>query len=548
MTQWAQENAIQFDPDKSEVLHIGRSKTQALPRVPVELYGKTTIPSRSIRWLGVHLDSTLSFKKHVEVWCSKARNLACLLWRACPVLRGAAPHAMVQLMEACVLSVAMYGSDVWWQGTHKLSHRGLIRCRNAGLVEMVERIITMAIRVALPVFRTTPNVALHREAGIPPADLLLEGMRLRQSARLHRLDNAHPLRSRALMGPCEEAKRLAGSRKDPWKDPRQHQTRVQRTFSLLPYGEPPNRLKSPIPRVSFDKESPADILAFSDGSSAGPSRSAWGFHIRHLGSTLREGHGALPGGEVFDAEIEGALQALSAAVDLVRRNPTPPARAARIKVLLDNQAAVRGLQTGRTSSSGVKVDKFHRIAAESGCQVTVTWIPGHKGIPRNERADWLAKKALQDLPPTDSIRPYTMAAIKRKVTSLQESNVKKWWQKNAPEQYSTLGLHMRRRKPPELQLPRQLHHTLVAARTGHGDFASYHRRFNHPDANLICICGMDKQPTHFLRCRESVIGRKHSRQGVGERIYKVLGPKAILELPKALGHVSATGRSSELET
>ena len=45
---------------------------------------------------------------------------------------------------------------------------------------------------------------------------------------------------------------------------------------------------------------------------------------------------------------------------------------------------------------------------------------------------------------------------------------------------------MRRRKPPELGLSRHLIHGLIAARTGHGNFAAHHRRFHHEDATLEC--------------------------------------------------------------
>ena len=60
---------------------------------------------------------------------------------------------------------------------------------------------------------------------------------------------------------------------------------------------------------------------------------------------------------------------------------------------------------------------------------------------------------------------------------------------------------MRRRKPPELALPRRLLHKQPAARTGHGDFAAYHRRLNHKDATLECVCGQETTPTHFIPCR-----------------------------------------------
>ena len=44
-------------------------------------------------------------------------------------------------------------------------------------------------------------------------------------------------------------------------------------------------------------------------------------------------------------------------------------------------------------------------------------------------------------------------------------------------------------KTKELLLPRFILGKTLAARTGHGDFADYHERFNHEDASLHCRCG-----------------------------------------------------------
>ncbi|KAM5529901.1 reverse transcriptase [Fusarium oxysporum f. sp. phaseoli] len=56
--------------------------------------------------------------------------------------------------------------------------------------------MNQAMRAILPVWKTTPITILHRESGIPPVDQLLEARRLRFSARLKSLDEAHPLASR----------------------------------------------------------------------------------------------------------------------------------------------------------------------------------------------------------------------------------------------------------------------------------------------------------------------------------------------------------------
>lgn len=51
--------------------------------------------------------------------------------------------------------------------------------------------------------------------------------------------------------------------------------------------------------------------------------------------------------------------------------------------------------------------------------------------------------------------------------------------------YKDLDLHLPfERYPPELALPRPILHRLIAGRTGHGDYAGWHHRFNHPPSRL----------------------------------------------------------------
>lgn len=42
---------------------------------------------------------------------------------------------------------------------------------------------------------------------------------------------------------------------------------------------------------------------------------------------------------------------------------------------------------------------------------------------------------------------------------------------------------------------------LIAARSGHGDFAAYHIRFKHEDASIHCACGEHKSPEHPFYCQ-----------------------------------------------
>ena len=111
------------------------------------------------------------------------------------VKRGAAPGPLVTAVDMCVIPVATFGADVWWPGLSRPTAQGRQTPKSTNLCNLIDKVIHLALRSALPVWKTTPNAVLHRESGIPPARVLLEANRLRLASRLNSLDNRHPLRS-----------------------------------------------------------------------------------------------------------------------------------------------------------------------------------------------------------------------------------------------------------------------------------------------------------------------------------------------------------------
>jgi hypothetical protein len=57
---WGADNAISFDQDKAELIHFHYTRNQA-HNESLNFEGQEIKPRSTIKWLGIHLDSRLSF-------------------------------------------------------------------------------------------------------------------------------------------------------------------------------------------------------------------------------------------------------------------------------------------------------------------------------------------------------------------------------------------------------------------------------------------------------------------------------------------------------
>ncbi|KAI1006174.1 hypothetical protein K3495_g2055 [Podosphaera aphanis] len=128
---------------------------------------------------------------------SKAPKVSNALSSVGNTVRGVPAHLLRHAAIACVLPIAYYGSEAQWPSRFRQGPRGRISDCVYTLPQLLDKAILKSARVIFPVYRTTPSAALHREGGLSPSEISLNGRTTAATARLRHLDPRYPLLRRA---------------------------------------------------------------------------------------------------------------------------------------------------------------------------------------------------------------------------------------------------------------------------------------------------------------------------------------------------------------
>ncbi|KAE8216354.1 hypothetical protein CF326_g9686 [Tilletia indica] len=193
-TSWASDNELCFDAAKRELIHFPpRTNKGPKPELPpVRLgpeVGDLIEPVQwdsAVKWLGIWLCPSLDWSPHVRKLISKAKGAVACLRMLANTVRGPSALLLRRAFVSCILPIMTYASPVWWRGLKRQPPPPRRRPGQAasapkpvgvpgavGIARGLDGVQNTAMRIILPVWRTTPIMALQCEASLPPADLLL---------------------------------------------------------------------------------------------------------------------------------------------------------------------------------------------------------------------------------------------------------------------------------------------------------------------------------------------------------------------------------------
>ena len=475
LEEWAAEHSLSFSPSKTVVMMFTRKR---VVKPPLFLCGQRLTYHSEVKYLGVILNTRLTWTPHVKAVTRRALTCLAQCRRAVGATWGMTPKAMKWIYTAVVRPIIEYACIIW--------------CPSLTLVTTQKRLAKVqrsACAAITSPYPSTPSAALDTILDIPPLHVWLQGAALKAAHRMRLRGNwlgvgtfvgsskSHVDKGNKLLKATEEL-----------NFPVDLLPVVHRNF------EPPYQVI--IPERDHYKENPlpslesnhSEVICYTDGSKTDDGTGS-GFVIRGNGISEDEhiALGSYP--TVFQSEV----LAISAAAERLLRHSTEHTT---ITFYSDSQAALKALEPGLIRSRLVKEcsDSLHGLARAN--QVTVKWIPGHEGHVGNERADEKAREGSSTklVGPEPAI-PVSLTLIRSAINREVDKCHEKEWKNRIDCRESKIFCQApcKRRAQRMICLPRQEIRSIIQIMTGHANLAKHRHRCKKLASPLCPSCRQEEE-------------------------------------------------------
>ena len=396
LEEWADSNGFRFSPSKTVAVHFCCDR-KCVRDPDLYLY-KSRIPVRGeARFLGLIFDRKLSFLPHIKdlrLRCQKALNALKVL--SSPEWGGGA-DILLNLYRSLVRSKLDYGCFVYGGA-------------RASYIKQLDPIHHQGLRCALGAFRTSPVESLLAEAGEQPLHLRRRKLGLQYALKV-KSTPANPAFQSIFHFSENNVKTFV---EHPTKIP-PFGLRVKEDFEDLEDEITPFRFSSIPP---WELVRPEVDLSLSSLQKASTSQKTFLDSFETLkqkypdnsfiytdGSKGSSGVGAAACSD-FDLGMKklnscaSVFSAESAAIELALDEIQKSSDKSFV-IFSDSLSLLTALQSFKVSDTRVLsiVERVHHLSQQK--KIVFAWVPGHMGIPGNDRADSLARAAVHLEPRED---------------------------------------------------------------------------------------------------------------------------------------------------
>lgn len=556
---WADDHNSPWEYDKTNVLDFftAQKRRYVDSPPPLVIQGHEIKSVQSARYLGVILDSSLSFREHAEKAITKGLRYVSLISRFSRSNKGMRARHIRRLYVSVAIPKMTYASDVWFTPITSRPNGTIEGSRGfAKRLGKVQRVAALKITGTL---RSSPNDLLDLHADLWPVKLLMDKAGYRAILRMCTLDDSNPISSIV--------------RTSARRPVAHHPSPIHRL--LVAYKLDP-RLVEKMPPFSQNTKwsSPVTTLVEKSRNAAiardSAAQAEYDTHIYTDGSSDDSGVGAAavllrPGQEpkrltfhlgppdnhtVFEAEAVGLLLGIHLA------SQEPDVR--KVRLGLDNMAVISASRWCKPRPGHHIIRKAHdaleimmQRARDNDTPISfhAEWTPGHCGVHGNELADQAAKAAAQGLSsPDDALPeilreplPLSASALRRQYNDvLGHRWLIEWTTSVRFSRMSAVDPHMSPRAIRRLLHDRPRHETslITQLRIGHVPLNKHLHRIGKYDSPTCSAC--ERRPEtvrHFLlECPSFSHHRWNMRLGLGQKSDSI---STLLSTPLGIQRVLA---------
>jgi len=364
--EWGRKYGLTFNATKTVVVMFTHLRNWSTSK-RLQING-TDIPySDSVKYLGIYLDSKLTFKTHINNKIGKAKRHLMAYKNAINKKYGPSPILMKRVYETVIIPAFIYGCHVWGKAK-----------KSQATINKLDKLNRLAAVNIAPVHKSTPTKGMEIIYNLMPLDIRIECQASQIMARIR--GTAKDTWSG--FGTNENRKGTIKRWDDSMRVITGGITITDRLPTVFSWNKN-YKVHPPDKRTKAEKYS--GINCYTDGSRLN-DKTGCGIHIKHNTRVIYNGHFYLgTNTTVYQAEIIAIQKAATwlHSQEIQHQN---------ITIHSDSQASLDALDKVTIHSKTVLacVEALNLLGGNN--KLGLRWVKAHVGNHGNETADSLAKR------------------------------------------------------------------------------------------------------------------------------------------------------------
>lgn len=515
---------VDFTKATEVTAHTDKGKPIRTPKHgnPIEIDDHQIQPRTSAKLLGVIMDAQLNWTQHLHHAIKKGRTWLNNFSRLSKVNGGVSPSTMRRYYNAIAIPSMLYSAEIFLSPQRTITIKGnRRRVPSNSKIKMLSQIQRQAGIKMCGALQSTSNDNVNFHAVLTPLVATIDCIQQRAAVRLGTLPTTHPLHKQVKKAQRCKLKHHRGPVEELVQ---QYKIQPDKIATIPATQRPPAwKLRANVHiqtrKIAIQTERQLrakgwSVYTDSSGYEEQVGSAAVLYKLGRYSTELHQRIGALTKHEVYEGEVAGLILGLHI---LHQQLATQPQRHDSLDITFysDNEAALDAITLHKTKAAVELWHAFHNslqalLDRFPWTNLTFRWLPGHAGVPGNERADRLAKEAAmgqrsstQQLPTV--LRPplphNPTSLIKSHRQKSQDACMHMWLASKTAKHLSVIDKNPTSKSFQKLSTSLDKIHNsiLVQLRTGHIGLGAHLYRIGKTDSPICQRCNKGEETVfHFL--------------------------------------------------